>query len=183
MAEPSDVYQGSTPAITNGGLNPLQLNLANFLAVGNPPPFAINQAFLETMKTYSDPGQLTPFDIDNRTGLPRVPDLNYDINEGIAYIYKGSDVYLLRRAPDCGPDENRLEQILLGPGIEVAAGTWAFYGTVVGGSASGGAGGDYGGGEISGFTVSDAGFTHAGLQGSQGFDSLGNFGPTTTALA
>lgn len=183
MAEPSDVYQGRTPAIENGGLNPLQLALANYMAVGNPPPFAVNNAFMETMKGFTDPGQLTPFDIDTKTGLPRQPDLDYNINEGIAYIARGEDIYLLRRAQDCGPDENRLEEVYLGRRPDVAAGTWAFYGTVVGGSVSGGAGGDYGGGEISGFTVSDSSFSHSGLQGSQGFDSLGNFGDTGTSFA
>lgn len=145
MAEPSAVYQGSTPAIENGGLNALQLALANYMAIGNPPPFAVNNAFLETMKTFTDSGELSPFDLDTKTGLPRVPDLLYNITEGIRYIARGEDIYLLRRAQDCGPDENRLEEVYLGRRPDVAEGTWAFYGQVVGGSVATGDQ-DYGGG-------------------------------------
>ena len=138
MAEPSAVYQGNTPSLESGGLNALQLALANYMARGNPPPFAVNNAFLETMKTFSDPGELSPFDIDTRTGLPRVPDLNYTVSDGIAYIARGEDIYLLRRAQDCGPDENRLEEVYLGQRPDVAAGTWAFYGMIRGGTVAGG---------------------------------------------
>ena len=150
MAEPSAVYQGDTPAIENGGLNALQLALANYMAVGNPPPFAVNNAFMETMKTFADSGILSPFDLDSATGLPRIPDLDYTISDGIAYVARGEDIYLLRRAQDCGPDENRFEEVYLGRRPDVAAGTWAFYGQVVGGSVAKGdqdygGGGDYGG--------------------------------------
>ena len=138
MAEPSAVYQGNTPSIENGGLNALQLALANYMAIGNPPPFAVNNAFMETMKTFADSGILSPFDLDTRTGLPRIPDLNYTISDGIAYVARGEDIYLLRRAQDCGPDENRFEEVYLGRRPDVAAGTWAFYGQVVGGSAASG---------------------------------------------
>jgi hypothetical protein len=80
MAEPSAVYQGNTPSLTSGGLNALQLALANYMAIGNPPPFAVNNAFMQTMKAFSDPGELSPFDIDTATGLPRVPDLLYNVS-------------------------------------------------------------------------------------------------------
>lgn len=138
MAEPGAVYQNNTPSLENGGLNALQLALANYMAVGNPPPFAVNNAFMQTMKTFTDPGELSPFDLDTKTGLPRVPDLLYTVNEGISYIAKGEDIYLVRRAQDCGPDENRLEEVFLGKRPDVAAGTWSFYGMIRGGSVAGG---------------------------------------------
>lgn len=150
MAEPSAVYQGNTPAIQNGGLNALQLALANYMAVGNPPPFAVNNAFMETMKAFTDPGELSPFDLDTKTGLPRVPDLDYTISDGISYVARGEDIYLLRRAQDCGPDENRLEEVFLGRRPDVAAGTWSFYGMIRGGSVAGGS--TFSGGE--GFVAS-----------------------------
>lgn len=138
MAEPSDVYQGRTPAIENGGLNPLQLALANYMAIGNPPPFAVNNAFMQSFQTFADPGELSPLDIDKRTGLPRRPDLNYTVSDGFSYIARGDDIYLIRRAQDCGPDENRFEEVFLGKRPDVAAGTWAFYGFIGGGTAAGG---------------------------------------------
>ena len=132
MAEPSKVYQTNVPALTQGGLTSLQLALANYMAIGSPPPFAVNQAFLEIMNTYSDSGVLSPFDLDTRTGLPRIPDLKYTTSEGIAYIAKGEDMYLLRRAQDCGPNENRFEEVYIGRRPDVAEGTWAFYGRPIG---------------------------------------------------
>tara|TARA_R110000822_G_scaffold12052_5_gene43532 strand:+ start:1010 stop:1558 length:549 start_codon:yes stop_codon:yes gene_type:complete len=129
MAEPSAVYQGNTPTpIENTGLNPIQLALANYMAVGSPPPFAVNQPFLDAVSEFTDSGVLSPFTLDPRTGLPRIPDLNYTASQGIAYISKGEDIYLLRRAQDCGPDEYRFEELYIGRRPDVAEGTWAFYG-------------------------------------------------------
>lgn len=153
MAEPSAVYQGNTPTpIENTGLTPVQLALANYMAVGSPPPFAVNQPFLDAMATFSDSGVLSPFTLDTRTGLPRTPDLKYTTSQGIAYIARGEDIYLLRRAQDCGPDEYRFEEVYIGRRPDVAEGTWAFYGASIGaGSVSyqtwdGGGGGGYGDG-------------------------------------
>ena len=170
MAEPSAVYQGDTPAIENGGLNALQLALANYMAKGNPPPFAVNNAFMETMKTFSDPGELSPFDIDTKTGLPRIPDLLYNVSEGIAYVARGEDIYLLRRAQDCGPDENRLEEVFLGRRPDVAAGSWAFYGMIRRGTVSGGSFGD---GEIGGFIASPTGYAIGGYDFGLGYGYTG----------
>lgn len=176
MAEPSAVYQGSTPAIENGGLNALQLALANYMAIGNPQPFGVNQTFLETMKTFCDPGELSPFDLDTRTGLPRIPDLLYNVSEGIAYIARGEDIYLLRRAQDCGPDENRLEEVYLGRRPDVAAGTWAFYGMVKGGTISGGSYGDNGG--PGGYVVTNPNFNFGNYDFGLGYGyaNYGDFG-------
>lgn len=172
MAEPSAVYQGNTPSIESGGLNALQLALANFMAIGNPPPFAVNNAFMETMKTFSDSGVLSPFDIDPATGLPRIPDLNYTISDGIAYIARGDDMYLLRRAQDCGPDENRFEEVYLGKRPDVAAGTWAFYGQVVGGSAADGS--DPSGGGLGVITTGVTGYVDINVADySLGYDVFG----------
>ena len=170
MAEPSAVYQGNTPSLESGGLNALQLALANYMAKGNPPPFAVNNAFMETMKTFSDPGELSPFDIDTRTGLPRIPDLLYNVSEGIAYVARGEDIYLLRRAQDCGPDENRLEEVFLGRRPDVAAGSWAFYGMIRRGTVSGGSFGD---GEIGGFIASPTGFAIGGYDFGLGYGYTG----------
>ena len=180
MAEPSAVYQGTTPSIQNGGLNALQLALASYMAQGNPPPFAVNNAFMETMKTFTDPGELSPFDIDTATGLPRVPDLLYNVSEGIAYIARGEDIYLLRRAEDCGPDENRLEEVFLGRRPDVADGTWAFYGQVKGGSVAGGSfEGDMG--PVGGVVVSPGSFAFGGYDFGLGYGyesfSFDGYGP------
>ena len=129
MAEPSAVYQGNTPTpIENTGLNPIQLALANYMAVGSPPPFAVNQPFLDAMSEFTDSGVLSPFTLDTRTGLPRIPDLKYTASQGIAYVSIGEDIYLLRRAQDCGPNEYRYEEIYIGRRPDIAEGTWAFYG-------------------------------------------------------
>lgn len=178
MAEPSAVYQGSTPAIENGGLNALQLALANYMAINNPSPFGINPAFQESMKTFSDPGELSPFDVDTRTGFPRTPDLLYNVSEGIAYIARGEDIYLLRRAQDCGPDENRTEEVYLGQRPDVAAGTWAFYGMIRRGTVSGGSFGDSGiGGYVDSQGYAIGGYDFGlGYGFGEGFDGFGNHG-------
>jgi len=190
MAEPSAVYQGNTPSLESGGLNALQLALANFMAIGNPPPFAVNDAFMQTMKTFSDSGVLSPFTLDPVTGLPRIPDLNYSISDGIAYVARGDDMYLLRRAQDCGPDENRLEEIYLGRRPDVAEGTWAFYGQVVGGTVSSGANDGSWGGEATVTNVVSLGYVDVNVADfSLGFNpysdsstsggSTGSFGATS----
>ena len=179
MAEPSAVYQGNIPSLESGGLNALQLALANYMATGNPPPFAVNNAFMETMKTFTDPGQLSPFDINTSTGLPRVPDLNYTVSDGIAYIARGEDLYLLRRAQDCGPEENRLEEVYLGRRPDVAEGTWAFYGMIKGGSAAGGSFGDGPEGGFAPATVVSAAAIPASLDAIGTPGNFGGFGDSS----
>lgn len=174
MAEPTAVYQGNTPTpITDSGLNPIQLLLANYMAVGNPPPFAVNAAFLDAMKTYSDSGVLSPFELNSRTGFPKIPDLEYNTSQGIAYVARGEDVYLLRRAQDCGPNEYRLEEVYIGRRPDIAEGTWLFYAPAIPpGSVSDqtwDGGGDYGGGGFTPPGTTTGSFSFAGLQGSQGF--------------
>ena len=147
------VYQGTEPTTTFGGLQPLQVALANYMAEANlfgrsydNNPWGINQAFLDEMKTFTDPGTLTPLTFDERTGIAKEPDIDRTITAGIGFISRGDDIYLLRRALDCGPDENRTELVFLGNRFDLAEGSFAFYGSIIMGTVAGGAGGSDGGG-------------------------------------
>jgi hypothetical protein len=145
------VYQGLTPTITNGGLQPLQAALSTFMVEANnygtayeDAPFGPNQAFMNEMLKFTDPGTLTPLEFDPRTGLAKEPDIDRTITAGIGFISKGDDIYLLRRALDCGPDENRTELVFLGNRFDLAEGSFAYYGELImaGTRASGGGGSD-----------------------------------------
>lgn len=148
------VYQGTTPTTTFGGLQPLQVALANYMAQANllgrtyddENPFYINRAFLDEMKKFTDPGTLTPLEFDPRTGIAKEPDIDRTITAGIGFISQGDDIYLLRRALDCGPDENRTELVFLGNRFNLAEGSFAFYGSIMMGTVAGGAGGSSGDG-------------------------------------
>lgn len=143
----ADVYQGLTPTIDVGNLTALQLALANYIATAVDNPFGVNQLFIEEMKTFTDSGWLNPLDFDPRTGVAKTPDLDYTITPGISYIAIGDDIYLLRRALDCGPYENRTELVYLGTRLDVAEGTFAYYGVMIRpGTVSDGGGGSDGGG-------------------------------------
>ena len=168
MTTPS-VYQGLVPNKTNGGLTSLQLALANAMATGQLP-FGVNQDFLAAMRTFVDSAPLTPIRFTDQfisrgyTGFGRYqenlgftqqkadqPDITYNVT-GVSYVCRGDDVYLLRRAQDCGPDENRYEQIFVGKRTNVASGSFAYYGKIIFGGpyASGGNGPyGYGGGGLS----------------------------------
>lgn len=155
MSVPS-IYQGLVPTQTEGGLSSLQLAMANDMINGGAP-FKINQDFLTAMQQFCSSAPLSPATTDPVTGLPRTPDISTTM-VGIAYKAIGDDIYLYRKAPDCGPDENRFENAYLGKRANVASGTWAFYGKIVfGGTAVpppyspsdygwGGSGGGEGGG-------------------------------------
>lgn len=130
MATVPSIFQGLTPTFTGTGLSPLQLALASYMAQGTPIAFGVNQNFLRAMQIFSSSAPLTPLDFDVRTGLPRVPDIQTNII-GINYVVVGDDVYLIRRALDCGPDENRTELVLIGKQTEVATGTWTYYGPFI----------------------------------------------------
>lgn len=58
------------------------------------------------------------------------PDVTRNIS-GIMYTIQGDDVYVLRNAPNCGPDEYVFEQVYIGKKAEVAAGSFAYYGKKV----------------------------------------------------
>lgn len=149
----AEVYQGTTPTTTFGGLQPLQVALANYMAEANlygrsydNNPWGINQAFLNEMKTFTDPGTLTPLTFDPKTGISKEPDIDRTITAGIGFISRGDDIYLLRRALDCGADENRTELVFLGNRFDLAEGSFAFYGSIIMGTIGAGAGGSDGGG-------------------------------------
>jgi hypothetical protein len=127
MAIP-DVYKGLTPSQINGGLTPLQLALVNYMITGETPPFGPNQDFLKSVNKYADSGLLTPSTTDPRTGLPIIPPILPDV-VAIAYLTSGTNIYMLREAQDCGPDEQgRVEKVFIGDRSLVAAGTFAYYG-------------------------------------------------------
>lgn len=127
MTIPS-VYQGLTPSPVAPSLTPFQLALASYMFQGTIPPFFINQSFLGTLKDLSDSAALSPATIDPKTGEPRVPDIAIGLT-GIGYISLGDEIFLLRYAQDCGPEEtNRYEYVSVGKRSKVAIGTFAYYG-------------------------------------------------------
>lgn len=122
------LYTNLTPTQTLGGMSPFQLALANYLTTGTVPPFGVNQDFLKAMNKFADSGILAPTEVDQRTGRPITPPLLPDVI-AIAYLSSGNDIYLLREAQDCGPDEkDRVEKVYLGDKSTVAAGTFVYYG-------------------------------------------------------
>jgi len=140
MAIPNN-FLFNNPNLGVGGLSPLQLAAANFLISANPLPFGINADFLAEMLIFGSSEIVTPLEFDTRTGLPNPYTLVRDV-VGVSYYVRGDDVYLRRRAQDCGPDENRFEEVLLGKVKDIATGTYAYYGrTVISGSY--GTGSDY----------------------------------------
>lgn len=143
MATAPSVFQGLTPTFTGTGLSPLQLALASYMTAGTPLAFGPNQNFLRAMQIFASSMPLSPLDTDPRTGQPRIPDLVTNLI-GYNYVVRGDEIYLYRRASDCGPDENRTELVLLGKTTEIATGTWTFFGPrVVSGSVADGTGGSY----------------------------------------
>ena len=173
------VYQGTTPTTTFGGLQPLQVALANYMIEANAlgqadenNPWNPNQAFMDEMKKFADPGTLTPLEFDPTTGIAKEPDIDRNITAGIGFISQGDDIYLLRRALDCGPDENRTELVFLGNRFDLADGSFAYYGEMImAGTRGTGAGGGDGGG--SGYN--DSGFSPVQWAGT---DSVFGNNPT-----
>lgn len=141
------VYTNNTPDIGTAGLSPLQLAAANFLMTGSPPAFGINQEFLTELVVFGSSEVRLPLEIDPRTGLPTpYPPLVRDVT-GVAFFVRGDDLYLFRQAQNCGPDENRYEEVLIGKVKDLAIGTYAYYGTeVVSGTFGFGGGGNSGDG-------------------------------------
>ena len=165
MATTPFTYQNNVPTI-EPALLPLQLALANYMALGNPLAFAPNTRFMQAMKIFTDSKVLSPITFDPVTGFPRIPDISKDI-VGIYYLVRGDDVWVWRKAQDCGPDENRYEAAYIGKRTEIATGTWVYYGPIVGaGRIAGGtfpAGTDYVGGAGNGGGPSPGGAPGGGL--------------------
>lgn len=138
MASIPPIYDNNVPNI-DPQLSPLQLALASYMAKGTPLAFAPNERFMKAMQVFTNSAPLSPIDIDPRTGLAREPDISRSI-KGIAFRVKPSssgdpnddEIFVYRRAPDCGPDEDRYELISIGKRANVAYGTWAYYGPRVG---------------------------------------------------
>ena len=171
MATVPLVYQNNSPVI-EPELSPLQLALASYMNQDATLAFGPNQRFTTAMKVYTDSAPLTPLTFDQRTGLPRVPDISKDL-VGFNYQALGDDVYLYRKAQDCGPDENRYEFIWVTKRAELGFLTWLYYATrVPGGSIASGsnnAGNDSGGtwdgaetGDLGGAAAAGAGVGGAG---------------------
>lgn len=189
MATIPFTYENNNPVV-DPSLLPLQLALANYMALGNPLAFAPNTRFLQAMKNYCDSFVLSPLDFDPRTGFPRVPDISRNIT-GIFYLAKGDDLYVYRRAQDCGPDENRYELAYIGKRSEIATGTWVYYGPLIG-SGRVSSGSTLGDGSLGGFdgpsistspegTVSLAGDPNNGDGGNGGNgNGDGNAGSTAS---
>lgn len=126
MAIP-DVYGGanvlaaSTPTITNGNMSPLQLALLAAMSTGNPPPFGPNYEFMLELKKFGDSGIVAA-------------NVLYKDTVGANLVSIGDEIYMLRQAEDCGPDDkNRTEQVYLGRRADIAFGTFAHYGPKISG--------------------------------------------------
>lgn len=169
MAVP-EIYTNNVPVQNIGGLTPLQLAAANYMMTSTPQPFAINIDFLAEMVVFGSSENITPLEFDPRTGLPSpLPPLVRDITAE-AYFVRGDDLYIYRQAEDCGPDEDRFEEVLIGKVRDIAKGTYAYYGrTVRPGSVGLGGGGDNGSGGSSGDgfspSLAAAGIAGVGLGG------------------
>jgi len=125
----------------------------------SPQPFGINIDFLAEMVVFGSSENISPLEFDPRTGLPKpFPPLIRDITAE-AYFVRGEDLYIYRQAEDCGPGEERYEEVLVGKVRDVATGTYAYYGRIVrsGSVGTGGGGTDgSGGGGDSGYTPGPA---------------------------
>lgn len=135
MATVPFVYDNNNPII-EPSLSPLQLALAQYMLQGTPYAFAPNQRFLNAMRIFSSSEPLRPITINPDTGIASQPAFGRDII-GIRYEAKGDDIYIYRRAEDCGPDENRYEYAYVGKRADIASGTWTYYALrVMGGTVS-----------------------------------------------
>lgn len=136
MSIPSQ-YLNNTYTKQDAGLSPLQLAAAYYMDTGQQIPFFINYDFLRELKVYADSGCINPAAL----GVP----------DGLSVVAQGQAVYVLRQAPDCGPDDtNRTELVFVGNINQIpVANAWYFGGTTIrGGSAACGGGGPYGNGGI-----------------------------------
>jgi hypothetical protein len=152
MATVPPIYTNNVPIQNIGGLTPLQLAAANYMMSSSPQPFSINIDFLTEMLLFGSSENISPLEFDPRTGLPKpFPPLIRDVTAE-AYFVRGEDLYIYRPAENCGPDENRFEEVLVGKVRDLATGTYAYYGRIVrsgsvgtGGGGTDGSGGDSGG--------------------------------------
>lgn len=141
-------YQGLVPNIDKGELSPIQLALASILASGFPlteAPILVNEEFVRQMQRFTDSGLVTPILYDYQSATSA---LYRGTITGYSYILDNGKIYMLRKAQDCGPDENRTELVELGPRT-LAEGTFAYYGSaIIGGSFATGGGGPWGTGGV-----------------------------------
>ena len=150
MATVPTQYANLVPRTESGELSPIQLALANFLAAGfavNDSPMLVNKEFATEMQRFMDSGVVTPIKYDYQTGNGAN---NYRGSiTGLSYVIQPDGyIYMLRKAEDCGPDENRTELVKLGPRT-LAEGTFAYWGSVISaGAYATGGGGPWGTGGI-----------------------------------
>ena len=164
MATVPPIYTNNTPIQNIGGLTPLQLAAANYMMSSSPQPFSINIDFLTEMLLFGSSENISPLEFDPRTGLPQpFPPLIRDITAE-AYFVRGEDLYIYRRAENCGPDEDRYEEVFVGKVRDIATGTYAYYGRIVrsgsvgtGGGGTDGSGGGSGGGGFQGYITDGSG--------------------------
>ena len=184
MAVP-EIYTNNTPIQNIGGLTPLQLAAANYMMSGSPQPFGINAEFLTQMVLFGSSQHISSLTFDRKTGLPNpFPPLILDITAEY-YFVRGEDLYIYRRAENCGPDENRFEEVLVGKVRDVATGTYAYYGRPVrSGSTATGGGGDNGSGgsdSYGGTPAADPSAPSGTQDASLGYDAGGAVGGSTFA--
>ena len=129
------------PNIETGGIDPMTLNVSTELIKNEPSPFGVNPDFLKSVQTYIDSKKLDPLLVYNLTGEPKLPDLNKEI-AGFEYVVKDEMVYVIRRAPDCGDDEFRTEELAIGTRSQLQPDSFLFYGNLIpsGTKAQGGGG-------------------------------------------
>lgn len=126
-----------------GNLSPLQIAAAYYMDQGQQIPFFINNEWLRALNIFCNSGLVTP----------RSLGIAVDDNEAyLSIILVGDDVYLQRKAPDCGPEEiDRYDQIYLGTRQALLPNSWTSAGPVVrGGSSANGVGGPWATGGLDG---------------------------------
>lgn len=91
-------------------------------------PFGFNPDFLREMFSLMNSYRLTPDPnkIYDEWGSKIRGTLSVNV-EGEAYRVRGEDVFVVRRSPDCGPNEFRYEEVYIGKLRDVAVGKYVFY--------------------------------------------------------
>lgn len=129
-------FLNKNPQSSDTTLSSLQLAASYYMVQGQQVPFFVNHDFLRECKTFFDSGIITPLAV----GVP----------DGLSVVAKGDAISVIRRAQDCGVDENRYEEVFVGNRGDILPNSWSFTGiTIRGGSVANGAGGPWGTGGLS----------------------------------
>lgn len=120
----SENFKNNIPTITNGNMDPLTLSVIKDLEDDENPPFIVNQDFLKQMIIFCSSEYITPIKFD-KSGKYKGNDL--ETQSGIRYINKDGQICLIRKAPNCGPNDDQYDILP----IKTATGTYAYYGFTI----------------------------------------------------